>query len=844
MRYAMFQLRTKGGYDYLPENLLDNPLLLVGFGVQMLYGYDVFSQYSSDRNIPLELLNSEEYRYNWESTGFGTTHLDELAQLSSDEARRVALATDDPSLGLEIEQYATRMSSVFKFKASSLAASARFWGRMFGQEPLYPAASLKRTSPPPPSQSIVVQFLNYTIREMAKQKVLPPPRLNLSLLTQPSEAVRNRQYLHLGTRALFKDVPVILSQTAVRAYDMNLTGQARHLGLSIPRQFYAGTLAILKIMGDVTRGRSNPLSSAWAKQRPKESLQYAMTKIGSAASVPAAYLGRGPGELFQLSSRLWSVSPTARAVRAKLSHVAGAIAYSIQKAGRAEMSSIRPDDITCDIPFPELCEECGVLAVPLSTIINAPTQAVQYYAGDNSSDPSFGHSYEAYVHYRQYLNDKSMPAEIGDSPDNSVRWPYNDRPWASVLGDTTPNKGRLVNLTTIFWDMVNNLFSTQTLEVANSGLVQAVRVVDGTFSYMFNFYKALWESRSTKQAIGKTARVTVMTLTTSISELITFLFDWFKSCRYREEINGSQKQFSIAEALAIQFIAVVIVATTINLFIPSNAMTILMSIIGLFSLSTLVTVPLMITYMYTPSCFPAIPYQVPDDVTWAITRTIIPACDWLWSGIILNETYDNVACRVCDNYDDDTGYKPAACFEPSTEEDGVGFTHFGKNVGFTLLHYFPDLVQSWNNTNWPVLSTLIHTQIVQGFFTGFEAYNSSDAISYSVHWSCNFVHTALPNYYIILPFFSILAVAMPLAMVALGLIYGSLPLAYWMLMLGDASQTARFQMSILVGRDDKEKEEGGSMMGELLFMSKLLARKTRMAWTNLGRRHRELYRRY
>src|SRR6185503_4542311 len=286
MRYAMFQLRTKGGYDYLPENLLDNPLLLVGFGVQMLYGYDVFSQYSSDRNIPLELLNSEEYRYNWESTGFGTTHLDELAQLSSDEARRVALATDDPSLGLEIEQYATRMSSVFKFKASSLAASARFWGRMFGQEPLYPAASLKRTSPPPPSQSIVVQFLNYTIREMAKQKVLPPPRLNLSLLTQPSEAVRNRQYLHLGTRALFKDVPVILSQTAVRAYDMNLTGQARHLSLSIPRQFYAGTLAILKIMGDVTRGRSNPLSSAWAKQRPKESLQYAMTKIGSAASVP------------------------------------------------------------------------------------------------------------------------------------------------------------------------------------------------------------------------------------------------------------------------------------------------------------------------------------------------------------------------------------------------------------------------------------------------------------------------------------------------------------------------------------------------------------------------------
>jgi hypothetical protein len=516
----------------------------------------------------------------------------------------------------------------------------------------------------------------------------------------------------------------------------------------------------------------------------------------------------------------------------------------MKMAGRADMSSINADDLSCNIPFPDLCAECGILAQPLSTLINGPTQAVQYYGGDNSSDPSFGHSYAAYVHYRLYLNDKTMPAEIGDSITNSVRWPPNDRPWASVLGDTTPNKGRMVNLTTIFWDMVDDLFSVQSLEVVNSGLTQAVHAVDGAFSYMFNFYHALWESRSVKQAIGKTSRVTVMTLTSSITELFHFLEQWLKSCHYREEINGSQKQFSIAEGLGILFIAVVIIATTINLFIPSNAMTLLASIIGLFGLATLVTVPLMITYLYSPSCFPAIPYQAPDDIVWAVSRTVVPACDWLWSGIIVNDTYDNVACRQCENYDDDTGYEPAACFEAATEENGVGFIHFGKNVGFTLQHYFPDLVQSWNNTNWPVLSTLIQSQIVQSFFTGFEAYNASDPISYSIHWSCNYVHTAIPNYYIILPVFSILKVAMPLALVALGLMWYSLPLAFWMLMLGDTSQMARVNMSILVGRSDKVKPQSNSMMGELFMMSKLLGRKTRLALANLGQRHRDLYQRY
>jgi len=851
MRYAMYQLRTKGGYDYLPENLLDNPLLLVNFGVQMLYGYDVFSQYSSDRTIPLELLNSEEYRNNWAVTGFGTAHLDALAALPSDEARHVALATDDPTMGLELEQYAERMSSVFKFKASALGAAARFWGRLFGQEPLYPAGSVKRTTLPPPSQSILVQFLNYTVRELAKQQVLPPPRMNLSLVTLASGSVRNRQYLHLGTRAMFKDVPIILSQTAVRAYDMGLGSKAMKLGTAIPRQLYAGTLAMLKIMGDVTHGRSNPLSQFWARQHPKESFRYGMQQMSNAFAAPAAHMGRGPGELMALSSRLWSVSPVARSVRAKLSYVASAMVYAIKTAGRADMSSatslVGTSDLVCEIPFTELCDSCGVLAVPLGTLIMAPTQAANYYRGTNNSDPSFGHGYEAYVHLRELLNDKSIPAEVGDSPDNPVRWPWYDRPQVGILGDTTPNKGRLVNLTSIFWDVVNNLYAVAPAAVTDAaigGMQQAMYLLDGTIRYVVDFYRALWDARSTKQAIAGTTRLTVSTLTSAGTELISFIIKWFKSCRFREELNGSQKQFSIAEGLGILFLTVLVVALTINLFVPSSAMSILMMITGLFSMSVLVSAPLMISYMYTPSCFPAIPYQTADDIAWAATHTILPTCDWLWSGIITNDTYDNVQCRECENYDDDTGYKAAACFEPSTEEGGVGFQHFGKNIGFTLLQTFPDVVESWNNTNWPVISTLIQSSVVQNFFTGFEAYNASDPISFSVHWSCNYVHTAIPNYYILLPVFQILAVAMPLAMVALTLIYGALVVAYWMMMMGDAAQAATLNLAMRAGKGDATTDESNSALGEIVHMGRALSRQVQMGWIRMRNRHRDLYLRY
>jgi len=601
-------------------------------------------------------------------------------------------------------------------------------------------------------------------------------------------------------------------------------------------------MAMFRILGDVTHGRSNPLSAFWARQRPRESLQYAMQQVGNALSVPAAHMGRGPGELFTLANRLWQVSPVARSVRARLMSVAEAVRYSISMAGRGDLAA---SDLVCEIPFTELCETCGVLAVPLGTLIMAPTQAVAYYTGDNETDPSFGHGYDAYVHLRELLDDKSIPAEIGDSPDNPIRWPWYDREQVRILGDTTPNKGQLSNLTTIFWSLVDELFAVQTAaSVASATVHRTVQIMDGSVNFMVNFYRALWDSRSTKQAVSKTLHVGATALGSSITELISFLTSWLRACRYREEINGSQKQFSIAEGLGILFLAVLVAALVVNLIIPGNAMTIFMAAFGMVSVSTLLGLPLVISYLYTPSCLPAIPYQARDDVTWALTRTVLPACDWFWSGIITNDTYDNVQCRQCENYDDDTGYVAAACFDPSTVEGGVGFQHFGKNVGFTLLQTFPDIVDSWNRTNLPVLSTLFQSQIVQSFFTGFEAYNASDPISFSVHWSCNMVHSAVPNYYIILPIFQIIALAMPLAMVGLTLMYGAIPVAYWMVMLGDASQVATLDLARVAGQATREPKQRLPMATELWYMTRLLGRSARQGWTNLVDRHRGIYYRH
>lgn len=839
MRFAMHQLRIKGGYDYLPENLLDNPLLFISFGVQMLYGYDVFSQYNSDRSLPLEILSSEEYSANWQATGFSTTHLTELAALPNDEARRVALATDDPVLGLELEQYAERMSSVFKFKASALGASARFWGRLFGQEPLYPANSLKRTALPTPAKSMLVQFLNFTIRSLAKQQVLPPPRIDMGILTRANETVRNRQYLNLGTRALFKDIPIIMSQTAVRAIDTDLGGKALQLGVAIPRQFYAGSIAVFKILGDVMKGRTNPFSAAWARSRPKESFQYGMKQMANVLGTPLVLLGKGPGEIFQVTTKLWTMSPVANRVRGKLSYVAAAVTESIALVGRGDPSS---STVTCEIPFPEVCEQCGLIAIPLNTLIMAPTQAVNYYAGSNATEPSFGHGYDAYMHLRLMLDNKSMPAEVGDSNELPIRWPWNSFNNLRIIGDGTPNKGRLVNLTTIFWDLTDSLFAGPAVaEAAVNTASRAARLAQGSVEYMINFYQALWDSRSVRQAIGKTTRLTISSLASSAQGLIEYFIDWLKSCSYRNEINGSTKQFSILESLGIIFLGVVGFCMFVNLFIPTNAMTLLMSIVGSMSLATLVGLPLVIGYMYTQACFPAMPYQLADDLVWALTRTVWSQCDWYMSGIITNTTYDSVTCRDCENYDDDTGYQVAQCFDPPSVEGGVGFQNIGRNVGFTLLQWFPDTVQSWNTTNWPVISTLIHTRLVQSFFTNFTAYNISDSVSFSIHWSCNFVHSLIPNYYVALPWFKIIAIAMPLAMVALGLLYGLLFIAFWMVMLGEASQAATLAVTNLVANDADYHKKERNMVGEIVFLGQLLVRKSRTQWNRLNQQHRNLY---
>jgi hypothetical protein len=177
-------------------------------------------------------------------------------------------------------------------------------------------------------------------------------------------------------------------------------------------------------------------------------------------------------------------------------------------------------------------------------------------------------------------------------------------------------------------------------------------------------------------------------------------------------------------------------------------------------------------------------------------------------------------------------------------EGGIGFQHFGKNIGFTLMQTFPDTVASWNSTNLPVLSTLIQSDIVQSFFTGFENYNASDQKSFAMYWSCNLVHSALPNYYIIQPIFQILAIAMPLAMVALTLMYGSLLVAYWMILLGDASQVGTLSLATLAGRGSKPDEERLPMMNELVFMGKMLGRRVQGTLTRLGDRHRGIYYRY
>jgi hypothetical protein len=142
---------------------------------------------------------------------------------------------------------------------------------------------------------------------------------------------------------------------------------------------------------------------------------------------------------------------------------------------------------------------------------------------------------------------------------------------------------------------------------------------------------------------------------------------------------------------------------------------------------------------------------------YLIMHTIFPACDWFWAGIILNETYTNSECRSCELYSDpeEGGYVYQDCVE-------LGFVDVTANAVFILRQLWPDALEWLNTTQLFFISSLVQTEYFQSRLALFADYDPDDPISFSVHTSCGYTYTLLPNMVLMFMRLHALALAAPL----------------------------------------------------------------------------------
>jgi len=93
---------------------------------------------------------------------------------------------------------------------------------------------------------------------------------------------------------------------------------------------------------------------------------------------------------------------------------------------------------------------------------------------------------------------------------------------------------------------------------------------------------------------------------------------------------------------------------------------------------------------------------------------------------------------ICSNYDDGT-LTAASC------TNDLGFWDIGYNIVFLLRQIWPSAVDWVANTQIPIVRQVAQLAVDAGYLTAFEGLDMTDPVTYSQHWSCATIWTALPN---------------------------------------------------------------------------------------------------
>lgn len=763
---------------FVPRDLVDNPVARVpDFLQQMFFAYTAFNQYRQDRLYPAKTVLSADYDANWADGGYSTAHLDTLRSFGAQTAQAMLDAGDDDAPGfLTLHAYAHRavdadrdaprwatLRSARARNPEQIADAMRFYNKWLGREvSSTPEGSSKRAMGSRAAH-IASQFIEFALNETARHRVLSPPSVNISDVVSGTSRVPHGYILFT---ALLIDVPALASRAILGARNYSLAARAYTAGASTAQLAYAGAVAAFGVVRDLFSGRylasaSGASASAtafdpratpsiWRSTRTGEqtTLTAAMGQLlASFTSGIASAVARSntrPAAVYKLFTRLATASPAAQLRRTRmLALVAGTRASLTSSLLRdasprvddPELSAmlmaqggVHAANLTCDTNFTALCANCYYLDQLLGRLETGVEVTSIYYQGNATQEPSYAFSRAQFNSVRAYLNDPLARCVVGDSPNNSVRWPwYNQSQW-KIVGDPTPNKLRFSDLGTLLQDTLDALLGN------NTDLSSIISDKVGIGALGAGVFDAL--SASLPEVYARAAAATTAQPVDVLMNWYDYLASWIRTCAYRDELNGSGKRFSIGEGFVGTVALSFVLGLTTAFFLPGQMVSFLGGTAAVVGLGVLFGT-LVIDYSWSYLCFPALPQQLADDILYFLVYTLFARAPWLAGGIIKNSSFTNEQAGICANYApaSEGGYDYAHCV------DEVGFKDFGYVAGFVLRTTLPETVEAINNTQIIILRDIVQLEWVQERLNAFrDTYNASDPVSFSIYNSCAYIY--------------------------------------------------------------------------------------------------------
>jgi hypothetical protein len=764
---------------FVPRDLADNPVARIpDFFDQMRFAYSAFNQYRQDRLYPASTVLSTDYAANWADGGYNAEHLDTLRAFGTQDAQAMLDADDtDAPAFLTLHAYAHRAVDLDRDAPRGLwgrprarnpeqiADAMRFFNTWFGRPSS--SDSAKRAATGSRAAHVAAQFIEFALNETAKHRVLPAPSVNISDVVSGTSRTPHGYILFTG---LLIDVPALAARVLLGARNYSLTSRTYTAGATTAQLAYAGTVAAFGVVRDIFRGyyaaQTRPLTGVAGMNMtallPERTIWHS-TLNGQRTTLTAMVSGMWssfsnnlagavtmasghPTAVYNQFMRLATTSPEAQLRRTRLLALMAGTRASLSSAllrnGPAHVEDVELNamltaqdvhaaNVTCDTNYTALCANCFYLDQLVGRLETGVEVTSIYYQGNATQEPSYAFSRAQFDSVRTYLADPLAPVVVGDSPDNSVRWPPHDRSWLRILGDPTPNKLRFSDLGSLLQDTVDALLGDSTSDLTaligdNTGIAALGAGVFETVA------TALPDVRAREAAAPQDV----------LLGWFNYLYSWIRTCAHHDEYNGSGKRFSIGEVVLLTAGLSLFLGLVVGQILPAQMVTFLGGATVIAGL-TMLFGTLVIAYSWSYLCWPGLPQQLADDIMYFLVYTLFARAPWLAGGIIKNSSFTNDQAGICANYApvEEGGYDYAHCV------DEVGFKDLGYNLGFILRTLSPATMEAINNTQIIVLRDIVQLEWVQERLNAFkDTYNASDPVSYSIHNSCAYFYVFWSNY--------------------------------------------------------------------------------------------------